>query len=172
MSEIKQYYGKRAMERRRQFNNIINGIDMVLINNIPEVDASVWENWQDKTPTETSECDWFVNDATEPAWCCGTHMYDGTGDYPTKYNKDTKGEHPEQCDFAENEMAEVYQWYAVNDNDADFLKSHNQYITYSDMLDTYFLAITHFGTGWDYVDSMVADFDDCYTGLEDFPDAE
>lgn len=59
----------------------------------------------------------------------------------------------------------MFQWFAVGDSDADFLKRHNQYITYSDMLDTYFLAICHFGTSWDYT-SMIDDFEDCYTGLE------
>lgn len=37
------------------------------------------------------ECNWFENNGTEPAWCCNTHMYDGTGDYPAT------GEHPEDC---------------------------------------------------------------------------
>lgn len=42
-------------------------------------------------------CYWIVNNATEPAWCCNTHMYDGTGDYPAA------GEHPETCPFREEE---------------------------------------------------------------------
>jgi hypothetical protein len=40
-------------------------------------------------------CEWFVNNAMVPAWCCGTHMYDGTGDFPAS------GEHPETCPFVE-----------------------------------------------------------------------
>lgn len=44
---------------------------------------------------DDTPCDWFVNDATTPSWCCNTHMFDGTGDYPAT------GEHPEVCDFAD-----------------------------------------------------------------------
>lgn len=164
-TQVKNPYSDRAEERRKQFNRIIGSIDMVLINNVPEVDGSVWDNWQGATPMDSDECEWFVNDATEPAWCCDAHMFDGTGDYPAT------GEHPEDCDFREgSDYAEVYQWFAVNNNDADFLKRHGQYITYSDTLDTYFLAITHYGTSWDYVDSMVEAFSDCYVGLEDYKD--
>lgn len=42
-------------------------------------------------------CYWIVNNASEPAWCCNTHMYDGTGDYPAT------GEHPETCPFREED---------------------------------------------------------------------
>lgn len=165
-TEVKHLYSERANERRRQFNNIINGIDMVLMNNIPEVDSSVWENWISESPNSPSECEWILNDGNPKAWCCNTHMYEGAADEGLEEND----EHPEQCEFADSELAEVYQWFAVGDNDADFLKRHGQYVTYSDMLDTHFLAICHFGTGWDYVDSMVEDFADCYSGLEDFSD--
>ena len=61
-----------------------------------------------------------------------------------------------ECEEYEGD-AEVYQWFAVNQSDAEYLARHNQYVTYSDMLDTYFLAICHYGTSWDYVDSMVSD---------------
>ena len=152
-------YSEKAEARRKQFNRLINSCNMVLMNNIPEIDSSVWENWQGDSPMNSEECEWFVNDATTPSWCCNTHRYDGTGDYAAT------DEHPGNCDFEDSDYAEVYQWFAVGDSDADFLKRHGQYITYSDMLDTYFLAITHFGTSWDYT-SMVNDFEDCYVGLE------
>jgi hypothetical protein len=38
-------------------------------------------------------CEWFVNNATIPSWCCNTHMYDGTGDFPATDN------HPDECPF-------------------------------------------------------------------------
>lgn len=44
---------------------------------------------------DDTPCDWFVNNATVPSWCCNTHQYDGTGDYPAT------GEHPEICDFSD-----------------------------------------------------------------------
>lgn len=165
-------YSARSEERRKQFNTIIRGIDMVLMNNIPEVDPSVWDNWDGQYPTDTKDCEWFVNTATTPSWCCNTHMYDGTNDYPAVDDDGDDTDHPEQCDFAEDSgYAEVYQWFAVSDNNAELLKRHGQYVTYSDMLDTYFLAICHFGTSWDYT-SMVDDFEDMYHGLEDLDDTE
>lgn len=55
---------------------------------------------------EATACDWFVNDATEPSWCCNTHMYDGTGDYPdiSSPGDATPGDsHPDLCPFADAE---------------------------------------------------------------------
>lgn len=45
---------------------------------------------------DTTPCDWFVNNATVPSWCCNTHMYDGTGDYPANSGKQL----PEVCPFS------------------------------------------------------------------------
>ena len=117
-------YSDRSDEKRRQFNRIIQNLDLVMCNNIPEVDPGVFENWADDDPTAEDE----------------------DGNY-----------------------GEVMQWFLCNDSDAEFLRRHNQYITYSYMLDVSVLAITHFGTAWDYT-SMVDDFEDCYTGLEKFSD--
>lgn len=52
----------------------------------------VFEKWD----AQTEPCEWFVNNGTVPAWCCNTHMYDGTGDFPAT------GEHPETCPFVED----------------------------------------------------------------------
>ena len=41
-------------------------------------------------------CDWFENNATVPSWCCATHQYDGTGDYPTNQGITL----PEVCPFS------------------------------------------------------------------------
>jgi hypothetical protein len=49
----------------------------------------------DEVEGEDEPCEWFVNNATTPSWCCNTHMYDGTGDFPAT------GEHPEHCQFSE-----------------------------------------------------------------------
>lgn len=145
---MEDLYSTEAQERRDKFNRIINGIDMVLMNNIAEVDSSVMENWQGKTPF-SEYCDIEANDENSEhhdetinsAFYCITHENYTDEEY--------------ECE--EYNEGEVYQWFAVGDNDADFLKERNQYITYSDMLDTYFLAICHFGTSWDYVESMVSD---------------
>ena len=72
---------------------------------------------------ESQPCDWFVNDATEPAWCCNTHMYDGTGDYPAT------GEHPADCPFKgeepltedeEEELTELLALQSEADGAADW----------------------------------------------------
>lgn len=138
---------------REDFKAILRSIDMVMMNNIPEVDPSIWENFEGKSPLDPEPCEWFLNDSKpKKRWCCSQHMYEGSEDE----TEDT--EHDEQCEFSYDDQSEVYQWFAVGSGDADYLKRHNQFVTYSDMLDTHFLAITHWGTAWDYVDSMVADF--------------
>ncbi len=141
------YYGPEMTERRKQFNNIINRIDMVLMNNIPEVDPSVWENWESKSPLRNDECN--IEQISEDGEDDGLTWF-----HCDIHDKDTLDEYT--CEDYETD-SEVYQWFAINENDADYLKRHNQYVTYSDMLDTYFLAICHFGTSWDYVDGMVND---------------
>ncbi len=161
ITEPEQYYSPRAHERRRQFSRLLDSMSLVLMNNIPTVDDSVWENWQGLNPNEPEACDW--QKLSKPTrWVCNTHMYEG--------DKDTDHESP--CDFADSDVSEVMQWFACSDSDADFLQRHGQYVTYSDLLDTHFLAITHFGTSWDYVDSMVLAFSDCYHGLEAFSPSE
>jgi hypothetical protein len=144
-------YSARAEERRKQFNRIINGIDMVLMNNIPEVDESIWDNWESITPNQSCEIRESELKETEQNYWCITHEIGSDDEYA--------------CDETD-ENNEIYQWFAIGSGDADFLKRHNQYITYSDKLDTYFLAICHFGTSWDYT-QMVDDFDDLYTGLDE-----
>lgn len=161
-------YSAKAQERRRQFNKIIDGCDLVLFNKAPEVDDTLYYGgeWLGENPFEIRECEWFVNDATTPSWCCNTHEFDGTGDYPAKDEAGNDLEPPEQCDFAESDAdVEVYQWFAVPGGDAEFLARHHQYVVYSEKLDLHLLAITHFGTSWDYT-HMVDDFEDCYHGLE------
>lgn len=54
-------------------------------------------NVLERKQPEAEPCEWFVNNGTVPAWCCNTHMYDGTGDFPAT------GEHPDECPFADAE---------------------------------------------------------------------
>ena len=149
-------YSKRAEEKRRQFNSLINKIDMVLMNAIDGQDYSIWENWLDKSPID-AECD--IEESAEQdnfKYQCNTHGIATNDEFECEeYNPDP----------------EIYQWFAINEFDAKFLADHNQYVTSSDMLDTYFLAIAHFGTAWDYT-SMVDDFEDMYRDLDKFNDKE
>ena len=143
---VKHLYSDRANERRRQFDRLIDRCDLVLMNNIVEIDPDIFINWEhnsllDNCDIKDNECQYH-----------GVDLEDG------------------ECPY-QDEIPEVYQWFATSQSDAEFLGRHNQHIAYSDVLDTYFLAVTHFGTAWNYT-SMVDDFSDCYTGLADFKDEE
>lgn len=165
-------YSARAEERRKQFNKIINGCDMVLFNNAPNLDDDlIWEGeWLGENPFTPTPCEWFLNDSKPvKRWCCATHQFEGD---ESETENDFDGNAPDyECAFSEGETegTEVYQWFACNQNDAEFLARHHQYVVYSEKLDLHLLAITHFGTSWDYT-HMVDDFEDCYHGLDELDD--
>ena len=47
---------------------------------------------------------------------------------------------------------EVYQYYIISDNGAQFLQDYtDEIVYYHSELDMYVWGITHFGTSWDYV---------------------
>lgn len=51
-----------------------------------------------------------------------------------------------------NDYIEIFQWYLIGANDAEYLKDHtDELIFYSDVLDEYVWGVTHFGTPWDSV---------------------
>lgn len=80
--------------------------DIVLCNNVPEIDETVWDN--------------FTED-----------IYDKDGN----------------CD-------EIYQWFitSYDEDDVKWLtKNFDLLFTYSEKLDCFILAVTHWGTSWDYV---------------------
>jgi len=53
---------------------------------------------------------------------------------------------------------EIYQYYLITKNGADYLKRNtNEIVFYSDLLDVYVWGITHFGTGWDCVYTDIKD---------------
>ena len=52
-----------------------------------------------------------------------------------------------------DELQDIYQWYLIGKNDADYISQHtDELIFYSDVLDEYVWGVTHFGTSWDYVE--------------------
>lgn len=66
---------------------------------------------------------------------------------------------------------DVYQWYILNDGDAERLKENtNEIIYYNDKLGIYLLGVTHCGTSWDYVSSdfkkIHEDENYCYYKME------
>lgn len=60
----------------------------------------------------------------------------------------TSGEELDEYD----EYYDIYQYYIVTDSGARFLEEYtDEIVYYNEQLDMYILAITHFGTSWDYV---------------------
>jgi hypothetical protein len=53
----------------------------------------MYDSWLSDKMANDVICDWFINNATKPAWCCNTHMYDGTGEL------DGPEPHPPLCPF-------------------------------------------------------------------------
>ena len=96
-------------ERVKQYNNLyptyhITGIKKMTTGEIEADGKRYIMEWTNEeaggyiTLTDACDdtpCDWFINKATVPSWCCNTHMFDGTGDYPAS------SEHPEVCDFSD-----------------------------------------------------------------------
>lgn len=57
-------------------------------------------------------------------------------------------------DFVEQQMYDVYQYFLLDARTAERLCRHtDELIFYSEELDLPVLAVTHWGTGWDYVET-------------------
>lgn len=58
----------------------------------------------------------------------------------------------DELEREQDEQPEIYQYYIISDNGADFLKRYtNEIVYYIPVLNVYIWGITHFGTSWDYV---------------------
>lgn len=67
---------------------------------------------------------------------------------------DADGEPCEEEDAEETREADIFQYYLIDESTANRLKrSTDEIIMYSEKLDLYVLGVTHFGTGWDYVEA-------------------
>ena len=65
---------------------------------------------------------------------------------------ETIQEQIEELEREQDKQPEIYQYYIICDNGADFLQRYtNEIIYYIETLDIYVWGITHFGTSWDYV---------------------
>lgn len=65
---------------------------------------------------------------------------------------ETIEEQIEDLQREQDEQPEIYQYYIVSDNGADFLKRYtNEIVYYLDALNIYIWGVTHWGTSWDYV---------------------
>lgn len=60
---------------------------------------------------------------------------------------------------ATEDFKEIYQIYAINQSGADYLTDNtDELVYYNSELDTYFWAITHFGTPWSDVYTEIKTF--------------
>lgn len=130
--------------------------DMVLCNNIPEIDPSIWDNMM-------PEID--ISEAEDPVECpsCGAvssihPYYDPDGDVSYDWECDNCGLiwNPEdEKDNDGQEYREIFQWFltSCSEWDVKYLReTFGLLFTYSNLLDLYVLCVTHYGTSWDYVD--------------------
>lgn len=70
----------------------------------------------------------------------------------------------QQSGFDNDEDAEIYQYYIIDDDLAKRLIDINEIVYYHNELDIYILGVTHWGTSWDYVftDLKLVKTDDGY----------
>ena len=117
---------------------------LVLCNNIPNIDDSVWDNFEPVNDLGYEpEYDEDGNEINPKCPECGAEM-------------EQRGPNMvcSECDYGDDQV-EIYQWYITDCSkwDMEYLRdTFGLLFTYSDMLDCYILRVTHFGTGWDYVD--------------------
>lgn len=117
---------------------------LVLCNNIPNIDDSVWDNFEPVNDLGYEpEYDEDGNEINPKCPECGAEM-------------EQRGPNMvcSECDYGDDQV-EIYQWYITDCSkwDMEYLRdTFGLLFTYSDMLDCYILCVTHFGTSWDYVD--------------------
>lgn len=118
-------YTKQMREELTTYAKLARHVgDMILMNNITDLDEFYYENMHNG---EMFYCSEFMH---EDGKTCDD-------DY-------------ESCD-AEG-INEVYQWYAITQNGADFLtRETEELVYYNEQLDTFFWGICHWGTAWSHV---------------------
>lgn len=118
---------------------------LVLCNNIPEIDDSVWDNFE-PVPDLGYEPKYDKNGEEIILKCleCGEEL-EWVGH---------NWQCPE-CDYGHIDPDDIFQWFITDcsESDMEYLRdTFGLLFTYSNLLDCYILCVTHFGTGWDYVD--------------------
>lgn len=79
--------------------------------------------------------------------------------YDDVFNGNLYHEPEEGEDDEDLEAKEIYQLYAITHSSAEYLQRNtDEIVLYSKMIDSYFWAITHFGTPWNGVQVEVKDF--------------
>jgi hypothetical protein len=58
----------------------------------------------------------------------------------------------DELEREQDEQPEIFQYFIISDNGADFLKRYtDEIVYYLPVLDIYVWGVTHWGTSWDYV---------------------
>lgn len=128
----KYFYGIELSEEEIKRNRISYGtlakcFDAVLCNNITEVDECLFDN--------------VVSGSL-------SSYYDENGNELTYEEYEEKLDNGEEAEEVYND---VFQWFIVSDNAKYLLEEANELVLYSEKLDCYIWAVTHYGTSWDYV---------------------
>lgn len=111
---------------------------LVLCNNIPEIDPSVWDNFK---PLVNLEADDEEEDEVCPK-CGGSLSQIGANMVC------------DECGYGDGQE-EIFQWYITDcsEDDVNYLiESFGLIFTYSDLLDCWILCVTQYGTNWYYCD--------------------
>jgi len=112
---------------RLDYRTLSKCFDCVLCNNIVEVDEFLFDN--------------VINGDLET-------FEDEDGNEITREEAE---ELEEQGKKTYSNYIDIFQYYIVSDNAKELLKEANEIVLYSEKLDCYIWAITHYGTSWDYV---------------------
>lgn len=118
------------------------GNSLVLCNNIPEVDESVWDNMPPIIDLDSDDEDNYADGKICPQ--CGAKMEECGFEW----------ECPE-CGNCEEAYPEVFQWYITDcsEDDVNYLhKTFGLMFTYSDKLDCYILCVPFCGVSWKEAD--------------------
>ncbi len=118
--------------------------DIVLCNKLPEIDPSIWENFEPLVNLEYEpEYDEDGEEIKPKCEECGTELQQDGPNWICP-----------NCGECEDPV-EIYQWYITDCSQGDvryLSEAFGLIFTYSDLLDCYVLCVTHYGTAWDHVD--------------------
>lgn len=111
--------------------------DMILCNNIPEVDNTIWENIHCGSLT-------YISDDAEDDYKDYVKECEANGEEADSYETwldDNRDEYERYTD--------IFQYYLIRD--PYWLEKAGELVLYSDLLDCYVWCVDHWGTAWDYV---------------------
>lgn len=134
----------------------VNNDNLILCNNIPNKFPEIWENMGDLEYFEDLEGNIYnYSDAQEKIEELEELIEELEELEELEENQEKIEELQEEIEaLEETRYNEIFQWFLIDDNLADYLKRFtDEIIGFIDDLDIYCLGVTHWGTAWDYVGS-------------------